>query len=137
MFHRIRCNNKRSIKQYFDALCIEEASLIVYQHLRLISIAKCIRFFFKKQKHNFVRAAIHTAYTIPGLNGSQNRGTNFDCFYGFESPRNRKKEKQVYIITPKCNLISKFMDIFSLYNSYHSNLSITFFTAHAFKCNLL
>ena len=70
------------------------------------------KIFFKKQKHNFVRAAIHTAYTIPGLNGSQNRGTNFDCFYGFESPRNRKKEKQVYIITPKCNLISKFMDIF-------------------------
>ena len=67
---------------------------------------------FKKQKHDFVPTAINTAYTIPDLNGSQIRGTNFDCFYGFESPRNRKKEKQVYIITPKCNLISKFMDIF-------------------------
>ena len=48
---------------------------------------------FKKQKHNFVPAAINTAYTIPDLNGSQIRGTNFDCFYGFESPRNRKKRK--------------------------------------------
>ena len=44
-----------------------------------------------------------------------------------------KKEKQVYIITQKMQPDFEVYGYFSLYicNSYHSNLSYTFFTAHA------